>query len=84
MGLLAAAKSGRQVIVFTHNTRVAVDTDADQVIIAEAVPHQHCTLPPISYRSGELENVRIRKAVCDTLEGSDGRSENGLAGGESG
>ena len=30
------------------------------------------SLPPISYRSGGLENAEIRKAVCDILEGGEG------------
>ena len=71
-GLFVEAKSNRQVIMVTHNANLVVNTDADQIIIAEAGPHPHGALPPISYRSGGLENAEIRKAVCDILEGGEG------------
>ena len=67
VGLFVEAKSNRQVIMVTHNANLVVNTDADQIIIAEAGPHPHGALPPISYKSGGLENADIRKAVCDIL-----------------
>ena len=70
--LFVEAKSNRQVIMVTHNANLVINTDADQVIIAEAGPHRHGALPPISYKSGGLENAEIRKAVCDILEGGEG------------
>ncbi|WP_201712580.1 AAA family ATPase [Acidiphilium sp. C61] len=70
--LFVEAKAHRQVIMVTHNANLVINTDADQIIIAEAGPHPHGSLPPISYRSGGLENVEIRKAVCDILEGGEG------------
>ena len=70
--LFVEAKSSRQVIMVTHNANLVVNTDADQVIIAEAGPHPHGALPPISYKSGGLENAEIRTAVCDILEGGEG------------
>ena len=72
VGLFVEAKSNRQVIMVTHNANLVVNTDADQIIIAEAGPHPHGALPPLSYRSGGLENAEIRKAVCDILEGGEG------------
>ena len=72
VGLFVEAKSKRQVIIVTHNANLVVNTDADQIIIAEAGPHPHGALPPICYRSGGLENAEIRKAVCDILEGGEG------------
>lgn len=72
VGLFIDAKSRRQVIMVTHNANLVVNTDADQIIIAEAGPHAHGELPPISYRSGGLENAEIRRAVCDILEGGEG------------
>lgn len=69
--LFVEAKSHRQVIMVTHNANLVINTDADQIIIAEAGPHPHGALPPISYRSGGLENSDIRKAVCDILEGGE-------------
>lgn len=70
--LFVEAKAHRQVIMVTHNANLVINTDADQIIIAEAGPHPHGALPPISYRSGGLENAEIRKAVCDILEGGEG------------
>lgn len=71
VNLFIEAKSHRQVIMVTHNANLVVNTDADQIIIAEAGPHPHGALPPISYRSGGLENAEIRRAVCDILEGGE-------------
>lgn len=70
--LFIEAKAHRQVIMVTHNANLVINTDADQIIIAEAGPHPHGALPPITYRSGGLENAEIRKAVCDILEGGEG------------
>ena len=69
--LFIEAKSNRQVIMVTHNANLVVNTDADQVIVAEAGPHEDGALPPISYRAGGLESAEIRKAVCDILEGGE-------------
>lgn len=70
--LFTEAKSHRQVIMVTHNANLVINTDADQIIIAEAGPHPHNSLPPITYVSGGLENAEIRKMVCDILEGGAG------------
>ena len=72
VGLFVEAKSKRQVIMVTHNANLAVNTDSDQIIIADAGSHPPGSLPPISYTSGGLENAEIRKAVCDILEGGEG------------
>lgn len=69
--LFVAAKRKRQVIMVTHNANLVINTDADQIIVAEAGPHPSGGLPPISYVSGGLENATIRKAVCDILEGGE-------------
>jgi predicted ATPase len=69
--LFFEAKSNRQVIMVTHNANLVINTDADQIIIAESGPHPHGALPPITYQSGGLENAEIRKAVCDILEGGE-------------
>ncbi len=71
VALFTAAKAKRQVIIVTHNANLVINTDADQVIVAEAGPHPSGGLPPISYMAGGLENVGIRKAVCDILEGGE-------------
>lgn len=70
--LFIEAKAHRQVIMVTHNANLVINTDADQIIIAESGPHPHGSLPPITYRSGGLESAEIRKAVCDILEGGEG------------
>jgi hypothetical protein len=71
VGLFIAAKKRRQVIMVTHNANLVINTDADQIIIAEAGPHASGGLPPISYTAGGLETDAIRKAVCSILEGGE-------------
>lgn len=71
VSLFIAAKMNRQIIIVTHNANLVINTDADQIIVAEVGPHQAGGLPPISYRAGGLENASIRKAVCDILEGGE-------------
>jgi DNA repair exonuclease SbcCD ATPase subunit len=71
VALFIAAKAKRQVIMVTHNANLVINTDADQIIVAEAGPHPAGGLPPISYLAGGLENAAIRKAVCDILEGGE-------------
>lgn len=71
VGLFVKAKSNRQVIMVTHNANLVVNTDADQVIIAQAGAHEDGALPPISYMAGGLESENVRKAVCDILEGGE-------------
>jgi len=63
------ARSRRQIIVVTHNANLVVNTDADQVIVAERKEHRAGKLPVLSYRSGGIENPSIRNAVCEILEG---------------
>lgn len=65
------AKQKRQVIIVTHNANLVINTDADQIIVANAGPHQVGELPPISYVSGGLETAAMRKTVCDILEGGE-------------
>ena len=55
VGLFQAAKKKRQVIMVTHNANLVVNTDADQIIIANAGPHPVGELPPITYASGGLK-----------------------------
>lgn len=71
VSLFILAKTKRQVIIVTHNANLVVNTDADQIIIASAGPHQSGGLPLISYVAGGLEDANIRKAVCDILEGGE-------------
>lgn len=69
VSLFIAAKSKRQVIIVTHNANLVINTDADQIIVASAGPHVEGGLPPITYVAGGLEDIEIRKTVCDILEG---------------
>ncbi|MEE2818975.1 MAG: AAA family ATPase [Pseudomonadota bacterium] len=71
VSLFIAAKSKRQVIMVTHNANLVINTDADQIIVAEVGPHQIGGLPPITYKAGGLENADIRRTVCDILEGGE-------------
>lgn len=71
VGLFLAAKQKRQVILVTHNANLVVNTDADQIIVASAGPHQPGQLPSITYMAGGLESAYIRKAVCNILEGGE-------------
>jgi hypothetical protein len=69
--LFIAAKAKRQVIIVTHNANLVVNTDADQIIEAQADPPPSGDLPRISYRAGGLETASVRQAVCDILEGGE-------------
>ncbi len=55
----------------THNANLVVNTDADQIIIAEACVAQPNQLPSMSYTTGGLESTSIRKMVCSILEGGE-------------
>jgi hypothetical protein len=71
VSLFTEAKTKRQVIMVTHNANLVINTDADQIIIAEAGPQPAHGLPAITYVAGGLEDADIRKAVCDILEGGE-------------
>ena len=66
-----AARRRRQIIVVTHNANLVVNTDADQVIVAESTQTEAGGLPTISYRSGSIENLDIRNSICQILEGGE-------------
>jgi len=55
----------------THNANLVVNTDSDQVIVAESNRKSPQALPDIRYRSGGLEDPTIRDAVCRLLEGGE-------------
>lgn len=65
------ARKRRQVIIVTHNANLVVNTDADQVIVASSEPNPDGGLPTVTYRCGSLENSKIRKVVCEILEGGE-------------
>jgi hypothetical protein len=64
-------RNRRQVIVVTHNANLVVNTDADQVIVAELLETEGDGLPDIQYTTGSLEDAWIRHAVCEILEGGE-------------
>jgi energy-coupling factor transporter ATP-binding protein EcfA2 len=66
-------KRTRQIIIITHNPNLVVNTDAEQVFVADFDGSRN---PKIVYRSGSLENTNgeadapgIREEVCKILEG---------------
>ncbi len=67
--LFSEARRKRQVILVTHNANLVVNTEADQIIVAEIGGSTGRGLPPISYRTGTLDTPETRDAVCDILEG---------------
>jgi len=69
--LFIQAKAKRQVIIVTHNANLVVNTDADQIIVAQSSQAHDGGLPFLTYQAGGLEDARIRKLVCDILEGGE-------------
>lgn len=67
----ASTRLRRQVIIVTHNANLIVNTDVDQVIVAEAGPHRPGQLPSLVYTTGGLEDRGIRREVCKILEGGE-------------
>jgi energy-coupling factor transporter ATP-binding protein EcfA2 len=59
----------RQIIMVTHNANLVVNTDSDQVIVAEAKRPSTKRLPDVTYLAGGLEDPEIRERVCALLEG---------------
>jgi hypothetical protein len=59
VALFIAAKAKRQVIIVTHNANLVINTDADQIIVAEVGPHPPGGLPPISYFAGGLARLSL-------------------------
>lgn len=59
------AKTKRQVIIATHNANLVVNTDAEQVVVAQYEENE------ISFKSGPLEDEEIREEVTTVLEGGE-------------
>ena len=66
------AKLRRQILLITHNPNLVVNTDAEQVIVAQCVK-ENGGLPSFSYSAGALEDCKdvqsTRQQVCRILEG---------------
>jgi len=71
VGLFVQAKTKRQVILVTHNANLVINTEADQVIVASSGNNAGDGLPPITYRTGSLDDAATRHSVCDILEGGE-------------
>ena len=69
--LFRQTKLRRQIIIVTHNANLVVNTDADQVIVAQCGQLHPSKLPEIRYTCGGLENADIRAHVCNILEGGE-------------
>jgi DNA repair exonuclease SbcCD ATPase subunit len=67
--LFRDASRRRQIIMVTHNANLVVNTDVDQVIVAQCENFEDGKLPELRYTSGGLENPHIRELVCKVLEG---------------
>jgi energy-coupling factor transporter ATP-binding protein EcfA2 len=65
------AAKRRQIIMVTHNANLVVNTDSDQVIVAEAERRSPTALPQVQYLAGGLEDPLIRSHVCRLLEGGE-------------
>lgn len=66
-------KQTRQIVVITHNPNLVVNTDSEQVIVAQ---FDGARSPKIAYKAGALEDTNrdaikpgIREQVCKILEG---------------
>jgi len=59
------AKKKRQVIIATNNANLVVNTDAEQIIVAEFKDNI------ISYKSSALENLEMREDITPILEGGE-------------
>ena len=58
-----SAKTKRQIIIATHNANLVVNTDSEQIIIAEIQKGE------ISYSTGTIENPETQERIKDILEG---------------
>jgi hypothetical protein len=68
-----ARKATRQIIIITHNPNLVINTDAEQVLVAN---FDGSRSPKIAYRAGALEDtnpagpvIGIREEACKILEG---------------
>lgn len=59
------AKKKRQIMIATHNANLVVNTDAEQVIVAEYKDGR------ITYSSGEIEDPETRQEITSILEGGE-------------
>lgn len=63
VGAMRKAKNNRQVVIATNNANLVVNTDAEQIVIANFIEGK------ISYKTGALESPEIRQDIMPLLEG---------------
>jgi len=59
------AKKKRQIMIATNNANLIVNTDAEQIIVANFENNR------ISYKLGSLEDLGIREDIIQVLEGGE-------------
>ncbi len=60
-------KQRRQLLIATHNPNLVVNTDAEQIIVAEYRKKEKTGY--ISYTAGSIEDKDVREKICRILEG---------------
>jgi len=65
VGAIREAKTFRQVILASNNGNVVINSDAEQIIIANREAGE------ISYYAGSMENPKIRERALRVLEGGE-------------
>jgi len=63
VGAFREAKKKRQIIIATNNANLVVNTDSEQIIVAEFENNK------ISYKLGTLEDLKTREDIMPILEG---------------
>jgi len=63
VGALKEAKKRRQIIIATNNANLVVNTDAEQIIVAEFENNK------IYYKLGTIEDLKMREDIMPILEG---------------
>lgn len=63
------ARKRRQIIMVTHNANLVINTDADQVLIANASRTPEGGPPLLTYDVGVLEDKLSQDQICAILEG---------------
>jgi len=71
------AKKRRQIIIITHNPNLVLNTDAEQVIVANFEANPNVYSSRITYLSGSIENSFVNKAAGIPLR-EQGIREHGL------
>ena len=63
VSVFRSAKKKRQILIATHNANLVVNTDSEQIIVADYLNNE------ISYQDGTIENPIIQEKIKSILEG---------------